>query len=63
MKFWNWFTQNGDKVFNFVTLASVMLAKIDGLSATTSQAILIAGVLATAAHQSFFGLTSTGAKQ
>jgi ABC-type Mn2+/Zn2+ transport system ATPase subunit len=57
MKFWNWFEANGDKVFNFVTLASVMLAKVDGLSAGTSQAILIAGVLATAAHQSFFPST------
>lgn len=57
MKFWNWFEGNGDKVFNFITLASVMLAKVDGLRAGTSHAILIAGVLATAAHQSFFGST------
>lgn len=62
MKFWNWFQANGDKAFNFVTLASVMLAKVDGLSAGASQAILIAGVLATAAHQSFFGNVQPGAK-
>lgn len=54
MKSWNWFQTNGDKVFNFLTLASVLLSKVDGLSAATSQAVLIIGILATAAHQSFF---------
>jgi hypothetical protein len=60
VKFWKWFQQNGDKVFNFITLASVMLSKVDGLSASASQIILISGVLATAAHQSFFGSTTVG---
>jgi hypothetical protein len=54
MIFWQWFQANGDKLFNFLTLASVMLQKVDGLSAQTSTALIIIGVLATAAHQSFF---------
>ncbi len=49
-----WFAANGDKVFTFVTLASIALKGIDGLPAWASQLVLIAGVLATAAHQSFF---------
>jgi hypothetical protein len=54
MKFWNWFQANGDKVFNFLTLASVMLSKVDGLTTKESEVVLVIGILATAAHQSFF---------
>lgn len=54
MNFWQWFQQNGDKIFTFVTLASVALKGVDGLSEAADQSILIAGILATAAHQAFF---------
>jgi hypothetical protein len=50
----NWFTQNGDKVFTFISLTSLALGGIAGLSPAVVQAALIAGVVATAAHQSFF---------
>jgi len=62
MKFWNWFEANGDKVFNFITLASVLLSKVDGLSAQTSTVITICGILATAGHQSFFPSPQPGVK-
>jgi hypothetical protein len=50
----NWFKQNGDRVFTFITLASVALNGIDGLPSWSNHLILITGILATAAHQSFF---------
>ncbi len=49
-----WFALNGDKVFTFITLACIALKGIDGLPAWTTQVILVCGILATAAHQSFF---------
>ena len=50
----NWFKANGDKLFTFLALASVALKGIDDLPVWASQLILVAGILATAAHQSFF---------
>lgn len=55
MIFLQWFQLNGDKLFTFITLASVALQNVDGLPAWASKLILIGGILATAAHQSFFG--------
>ena len=56
----NWFKANGDKLFTFITLASVALNGVDDLPAWASQLILIIGILATAAHQSFFGNAPQG---
>lgn len=52
--FWNDFKAHGDQIFTFVSLASVALKGIDGLPPWATQLALIGGILATAAHQSFF---------
>ncbi len=54
MNFWQWFQANGDRVFAFVSMLSVALQGVDDLSSQASKAILIAGIVATVAHQSFF---------
>jgi hypothetical protein len=54
MSFWNWFQQNGDRVFAFFSLLSIALKSVDNLSPQASQAILIVGIVATVAHQAFF---------
>ncbi len=54
MTFWQWFQRDGDKVFTFIALSSIALKGVDGLAAWMSQAAMVAGLLATAAHQSFF---------
>lgn len=54
MSFIDWFKSDGDKVCNFVTLAALALGHTAGLSDSATQITIIAGVLATAAHQSFF---------
>lgn len=59
----NWFKASGDKLFTFITLASIALKGVDGLPAWASQGILIVGVLATAAHQSFFPNAPQGQEQ
>lgn len=65
MGFWAWFKTDGDKLCNFVSTAALAL---EGLGALTGQPAghavdlqpivvqiaLVAGVLATSAHQSFF---------
>lgn len=50
----DWFAKNGDRLFTFITLASAALQGVDHLPGWLSQAILVCGILATAAHQSFF---------
>jgi hypothetical protein len=50
----NWFTLHGDQIFTFITLASIALNGLDSIPPKVNQAILIGGILATAAHQSFF---------
>lgn len=57
MTFWQWFQSNGDRVFAFVSMLSVALQGVDDLSSQASKAILIAGIVATVAHQSFFPST------
>lgn len=54
MSFWSGFRAHGDQVFTFISLASVALKGIDGLPAWATQLALVGGILATAAHQSFF---------
>ena len=54
MTFWQWFTQNGDRVFAFLSMLSVALKGVDGLSPNVSQAIIAVGIVATVAHQAFF---------
>jgi len=54
MSFWSWFKTDGDKVFSFLSLSSLALQGVAGISAHDAQIALIVGVLATAAHQSFF---------
>jgi hypothetical protein len=54
MMFWQWFQENGDRVFAFISLLSVALQGVDDLSAQASKTILIAGIIATVGHQAFF---------
>jgi len=54
MTFWTWFKTDGDKVFTFFSLASLALQGVTDLPAAVMRGALIAGILATAAHQSFF---------
>lgn len=49
-----WFVAHGDQVATFVSLASLALKGVDGLPAWATQLAIIGGILATAAHQSFF---------
>lgn len=49
-----WLAQHGDQLATFISLASISLKGVDNLPAWATQLILIAGILATAAHQSFF---------
>jgi len=58
----NWFEANGDKLFTFLAVASIALKGVDDLPAWASQLILVIGILATAAHQSFFPSAPTGPK-
>jgi hypothetical protein len=60
MNFWTWFSKDGDKVCNFLSLSSLALM---GLKTATGTPLLsqgdltlclVVGVLATTAHQSFF---------
>lgn len=59
----NWFKLNGDKLFTFITLASVALKGVDELPEWASQLVLVLGILATAAHQSFFPNAPQGQEQ
>ena len=52
--FWTWFKTDGDHLFTFVSLASLALQGTPGIDPQMAHAALIAGVLATAAHNSFF---------
>jgi len=54
MTFWEWFKSDGDKIFTFVSLASIAVQGQTGLGPQIEHGALIAGVLATAAHQAFF---------
>lgn len=54
MIFWQWFAANGDKLFTFIALAAAAFQGQTDLPAWVMRAALIAGILATAAHQSFF---------
>ena len=54
MTFWQWFQTNGDRMFAFLSMLSVALKSVDGLPPNVSQAILIVGIVATVAHQTFF---------
>lgn len=57
----NWFKAYGDRLFTFIALASISLKGMDGLPAWATQVIEVAGILATAAHQSFFTNGAKGA--
>ena len=50
----NWFANNGDRVFTFITLAAAAMQGQPNIPQTWDHWIMLAGVLATAAHQSFF---------
>lgn len=54
MSFWQWFKTDGDKLFTFIALASAALQGQTDLPTWVMKASLIGGILATAAHQSFF---------
>ena len=59
MTFWTWFKSDGDKVFTFFSLASLALQGVTDLPQAVMRGALIAGILATAAHQSFFPASTT----
>lgn len=52
--FWEWFKSDGDRIFTFVSLASIALTGTQGVDPVFAKDALIAGVLATAAHNAFF---------
>ena len=52
----NWFAKDGGRCFTFLALSSASLQSLDGLPHQLSQVIVVLGILATAAHQSFFQL-------
>lgn len=54
MTFLDWFKSDGDKLFNFISLAAAVLPGVAGIDPKITGAALLVGVLATAAHQSFF---------
>ncbi len=54
MTFWQWFKTDGDKVFTFFSLSAAAFQGQTDLPHWLVHAALIAGILATAAHQSFF---------
>ena len=54
MTFWQWFQQSGDKIFTFISLASLALQGQTDLAPWVMHTALVGGILATAAHQSFF---------
>lgn len=54
MSFIDWFKTDGDKLCNFVSVAALALTGVKGMPPEVAGYALIAGVLATAAHQSFF---------
>lgn len=54
MTFWTWFQRDGDQLFTFVSLAAVALQGVDGLPHQWSTFAIVAGILANAAHRSFF---------
>lgn len=54
MSFWTWFKSDGDKLCNFVTLASLALQTQPSIPRGVLAWMTVGGVLATAAHQSFF---------
>jgi hypothetical protein len=50
----NWFAINGDRLFTFITLAAAALSGQPDIPPTWDRWIMLSGILATAAHQSFF---------
>lgn len=54
MSFWQWFKTDGDKVFTFVSLVSLALTGEPSIDPHVAKLAVIAGLVATAAHQSFF---------
>lgn len=56
--FIDWFKTDGDKLCSFVALASIGVKATDGLPANVTTAMVIASVIATAAHQCFFATPS-----
>lgn len=66
MTFWQWFKVDGDKLCNFVSLLSIACKAEGSIPPWITSATLIAGIVATAAHQSFFPTSAqsgAGAKQ
>jgi len=50
----DFFKSYGDRIFTFIALASVTMQGLDYLPGWVNHLILVSGMLATAAHQSFF---------
>lgn len=54
MNFWLWFKTDGDKVCTFAALFALALHGQAGVPAQVLQWATVIGLMATAAHQSFF---------
>lgn len=54
MSIGKWLAQHGDQVCTFASLAAISLKGVDDLPAWVTQLLIVLGILATAAHQSFF---------
>lgn len=54
MSFWNGFRAHGDQIFTFIALAAAAFQGQTDLPPWVLHAAIIGGILATAAHQSFF---------
>lgn len=57
MTFWEWFKADGDHVFGFFSLLSIALQGQTDLPPPVTHWAVVAGVIATVAHQSFFPTT------
>ena len=49
-----WIADNGDRLLAFITMLSATLQGVDGLSTHATKLIMIAGLVATVAHQTFY---------
>jgi hypothetical protein len=54
LTFWDWFKTDGDKLFTFLSVASLALHNQPGIPVAFADTATVIGVLAIAAHQSFF---------
>ena len=54
MTFWQWFKQDGDQIFVFLSLVGLGLQALGDAPHWMTQTGIVMGIIATAAHRSFF---------